>query len=400
MSDQCPYYPTPREHPFHPSSDIATFRNTAPVVKARTWNGQEVWLATRYAEVHRVLKDHETFSQVPGPGYPTVSPGRGSTVYEEIPTFVRMDPPEHTSHRKMITADFTMKRVNELRPKITKIADALIDAMIAKGPPADLVTDFALPLPTTVITEYLGLPIEDSGFIQAMSSQKLNLEVDGQTARAAQLKLQAYLGEQLRRKEADLDAGDVTAKLLRDYVLTGRLGRDEAVGLIELLVSAGHETTANMLALGTLTLLQHSEELEKLRNDRSLIGSAVNELMRFLTVNQNVGGRVCVKDTELGGERIRAGEGVFALLQSANRDEAVFSDADRFDVTRNPVNQMGFGYGAHQCVGLTLAKAEMEVAFGRLLDRLPRMALAVPFDDLRFKNEAVVFGVRSLPIIW
>ncbi|WP_028710496.1 cytochrome P450 [Paracoccus pantotrophus] len=400
LQENLPYYPEPREHPFHPSKIFATYRKEEPVVKARLWNGNSVWLATRYDDVRRVLTEYETFSQVPGPGYPTACPGRHDTVMEEVPTFVRMDPPRHTVQRRAVLGDFTMKSVSALRPRMTEIVDGLLNRMEEKGFPADLSTDFAQPLPTTIITEYLGLPLKDHAFIHQKSAEKLNLEVDGKVARQAQLDLLAYLERELLKKADQPEADDIMARLLRNQVQTGEMSLGEAVGTIELLVTAGHETTANMIALGTLVLLQYPEEMEKLRNDRSLMGGAINELLRFLTINQNVGGRLCVKDTELGGKQIRAGEGVFALLQSADRDETVFADPDKFDITRSPNNHVAFGFGVHQCLGLSLAKMEMDVAFNRLLDRFPNLKLAVPFEDLSFKHEAVVFGVRSLPVTW
>jgi cytochrome P450 len=398
--EHLPYYPERRTDPFQPAPNLAALRQRGPVVKARIWSGQEVWLATRYKEAREVLTNYEHFTQVPGPGYPTTCAGRESTVKLEVPNFVRMDPPDHSRQRSMVARPFIRTAVVELRPSVETFVDELLDNMERRGAPADLVTEFTLPLPTTVITKYLGLPLEDHDFITNRSGMKLNLEVSGETARQAQIELLDYLEMHLMKKAETPEAGDIMSNLMRDYVTPGKLDLPEAVSVIELLVTAGHETTANMLALGTLCLLQHPDQLAKLRAEPGLMGSAVNELMRYLTINENVCGRLCVKDTELGGQQIKAGEGVFALIQSANRDESVYPDSDRLDITRNPVNHMGFGYGVHLCLGNLLAKLEMEVAFSKLLERLPNLHLAVPFEELEFKNEAVVFGVRSLPVAW
>lgn len=400
MTETLALYPQPRVDPFQPSPSVATFRQQGPVVRARLWNGKPVWLATRYKEAREVLTNAEVFSQVPAPGYPTVAPNRENTVKVEIPNFVRMDPPEHTRQRQMVAAPFNLRSVKVLRPFIEELADELLDRMERKGPPADLSAEFAYPIPTTVITKYLGFPLTDQAFIQHKSEMKLNMAVSGEEARQNQIELLAYLERQMLDKENQPEADDVTANLYRDYVKTGKLGVGEAVSVLELLVSAGHETTANMLSLGTLCLLRHPDQLEKLRADRSLMPSAVNELLRYLSINENVCGRLCIKDTELGGQTIRAGEGIFALIQSANRDDTVFPDPDRFDITRNPANHMGFGYGIHLCLGNMLAKLEMEICFNRLLDRFPNLRLAVPFEELEFKPTAIIYGVRSLPVTW
>jgi cytochrome P450 len=369
------------------------------VVKARIWNGDEVWLVTRYDEVREVFRDHETFSQRAQPGYPSVTPGRYTVVMGEKPTFLRMDPPDHTRYRRMLTADFAVKRVNALRPRMEAIVDGLIDDMLAKGPPADIVADLALPLPTTVIAELLGLPHEDCDYIAERTATRFSS--DGAAAQQALRDLMAYMDGQIRQKRAlSPEPDDLMMRLLRNFVDPGELEYDEALQMLELLLVGGHDTTANMTGLGILTLLEYPDQADLLRRNPELMGSAVNELLRFLTVNQNVGGRVCVRDTVLGGQHIRAGEGVYALMPSANRDDAVFADPDRFDITRDPTNHMAFGYGAHQCLGMNLAKAELEVVYGRVLDRLPTLKLAVPFEELKFKHDALIFGAKSLPVSW
>ncbi|WP_171016035.1 cytochrome P450 [Ramlibacter sp. 2FC] len=399
MSLDFPYYPAARDS-YNPPKAYAGYRRDAPVKKVRLWNGQHVWLVTRHADIIKVLSDHETFSQKPAPGYPTVSAGRGSQVTQEPATFLRMDPPDHTVRRRMITADFSVKRVNALRPRITEIANSLLDRMLAKVSPADLLADFAVGLPTTVITDYLGLPQEDHAFIHEKTETKFDMRLDGATNRQAQVDLHAYLHEQFRRRQAQPDQDDLMGKYLREFIRTGLLSTDEVVGIVELMVTAGHETTVNMIALGALLLMRNPDQMEILRNDRSLMASAVNEMLRHLAVNDKATGRLCVKDTEIAGQKIRAGEGVFASLTSGSRDESVFEDADKFDVTRNRPDHLAFGAGAHQCLGATLAKAEMDIAFNLLLDRLPALQLAVPFEQLQYKHDAVVFGLKALPVRW
>lgn len=400
MQDLMLQYPAPRSGPFDPADVFADLRTNEPVSRARIWDGSEVWLATTFDLAREVLMDSERFSNALGPGYPTASASRFQTVTEEATNFVRMDPPEHTHRRRMITADFTMKAVNALRPRMEAIIDDLFDKMEAKGPPADLVKDFGLPLPTTIITEYLGLGPEDHSFIHEKSSAKFDMSNDGASARKAQVEMLDFLEQRMLEKGRGNPSDDLMYKLLKTLVETSQMSLAEAVSICELTVTAGHETTTSMISLGTLALLQHPDQMEMLRNDRKLMGSAINEMLRYLSVNQNVTGRRVVKDTVLGGQQIKAGEGVFAVVHSANRDASVFPEPDTFDITRNPTNHLAFGYGAHQCLGLTLAKVEMDVAFNKLLDRFPNLKLAVPFEEIENRDEALVFAIKSLPVTW
>jgi len=402
MEADCPVFPMRRESPLDPPACYADFRHEQPVIRARLWNGTTTWLVTRYEDARQVLGDSARFSTVPTlPGYPMMAPGRAEFLLKERPTFIRMDPPEHTPLRRMLTHEFTVRRIQNLRGPLERTVDHLLDAMVREGPPCDLVTAFALPLPTMIISEMLGIPYEDHDFFQDRTSVKLNLEVDPAIPRKAQQEVLDYLDRLLLSIEAKGGTEDsVLGRLVKEQVLPGHLSHMDAVAMAEMLIVAGHETTANMVALGTIVLLQHPDQLAKLRARPELVGPAIEEMLRYLTITHFNGARVALADVVIGGQQIRAGEGVWALLPSANRDEKQFPDPDAFDITRQNNHHLTFGFGVHQCLGQGLARLELEIAFSRLLARFPNLQLAVPFEQLPFKHDSFVFGVKCLPLVW
>lgn len=308
-----------------------------------------------------------------------------------------MDDPEHARLRRTLTAEFTVRRVNLMRPGITDTVDALLDAMIEQGPPADLVPAFALPLPSLVICRLLGVPYRDHDFFQDRSAESLRLDIPRGEAAAAFGELAAYLDGLVADKERD-PTDDLLGRVAR-RVRSGELEHGEAVAMARLLLLAGHETTANMIGLGTFTLLRRPAELARLRADPALVRPAVEELLRYLTIVHRGTQRVAREAVEVGGVTIEAGEGVVVALAAADRDPGAFADPGVFDPARPPGHHVAFGFGAHQCIGQTLARVEMEIAFARLLDRLPGLALACPPGEVRFRD-SVVYGVHALPVTW
>lgn len=395
-------FPMKRQTPLDPPAEFRKLREESPVVKARLWNGSETWLFTRHADARAILGDSERFSTVPTrPGYPMAAPGRASYLLKELPSLIRMDPPEHTVLRRMLTREFTVKRMEAKRAEIETITTQLLDEMERSGPVVDLVKVLALPLPTLVISEMLGIPYKDHEFIQARTSVKLDHTVDPEIPVIAQRELQAYLDVLLQEKARNPEAtDDILSRLMAEQVLPGHLPHADAVAMAEMLIVAGHETTATMIALGTLMLLQHPDQLQLLRSDMSLMRSAIDEMLRYPTITHLNGARVALEDVTIGGQLVRAGEGVYGLLAAANRDPEQFPDPDRFDITCDAGAHMTFGYGIHQCLGQNLAKLELDIVFRQLLPRFPELRLAVPFDSLEFKHESFVFGIKSLPVTW
>jgi cytochrome P450 len=346
-----------------------------------------------------VLTDPRFSADPTTPGFP----GHSAALHagrKKYPSFVSMDPPKHTVQRRMVMGEFAGKRIEQMRPKLQKIVDDLIDGMIEKGPPADLVDSFALAVPSSVICEMLGIPYSDHDFFQSRTRIFTSNKVSTEEALAANRELvDEYLVGLLRRKNED-PQDDLLSRLMVEQVRTGQLTEHEVVSMARMLLIAGHETTANMIALGTVLLLEHPDQLELLRADPGLAPGAVEEIMRFLSIAHSGQRRVAKEDVEIAGQLIRAGEGIIAFQPAANRDSKVFSDPDRFDIRRDARQQIGFGFGVHGCLGQLLARVELRIVFTTLFKRLPSLTLAAPIETLKFKDDMLVYGVEHVPVTW
>ncbi|SRR6266498_1005948 len=384
--------------PFDPPPEIQSLQERTPIVRVRLRNGVTAWLVTRYAEQKALLADPRLSSDVTRPGYPIEvdTSKRG----EAPVSFILMDDPEHARLRRMVTASFTIKRMAAMRPGVQKIVDDLIDAMLAGPKPVDLVQAFALPVPSLVICQLLGVPYADHDFFQDNSKILINRNVTGEERMAAGSRLFRYLddliGEKLEQPGEDLLSG------LVERVRGGELTRADAAQMGVLMLIAGHETTANMIALGTLALLEHPSQLELLRStdDPAVVASAVEELLRYLHITHNGRRRVALADIEIAGQTIREGDGVILANDIGNRDPSVFPDPDRLDLTRNPRQHVAFGFGVHQCLGQPLARMELRVVYSTLYRRIPTLSLATTLDQIPFKHDGSVYGVYELPVTW
>jgi cytochrome P450 len=312
-----------------------------------------------------------------------------------------MDDPEHARLRRMVTAWFAVKRVEALRPAVQRIVDGLIDRMLAGPKPVDLVQAFALPVPSLVICELLGVPYADHDFFRANSAILVNRESSVEAARDANGELLDYLDGLVAAKLADA-GDDLLSELATAHVEAGELTRRELAGMGVLLLVAGHETTANMIALGTLALLQHPDQLTALRcgDDPELVAGAVEELLRYLTIVHSGLRRVALADIEIGDQTIRAGDGVVIAIDAGNRDEQAFADPDRLDIHRDARQHVAFGFGVHQCLGQPLARVELQVVYGTLYRRIPSLRLAADLEQVPFKHDGSVYGAYELPVTW
>jgi cytochrome P450 len=298
----------------------------------------------------------------------------------------------------MVTAPFAIKRVEALRPAIQAIVDTLIDQMLAGPKPVDLVQAFALPVPSLVICELLGVPYADHDFFQANSKTILHQEATPEERSAAILALAGYLGTLIGERLAD--PGEDMLSGLTGRIRSGELTVQEATEIGVLMLLAGHETTANMIALGTITLLEHPDQLALLRDDPTLAASAVEELLRYLTIAHGGRRRAALEDITIAGQTICAGEGMILVNETGNRDPAVFADPDRLDIRRDARSHLSFGFGVHQCLGQPLARLELQVVYNTLLRRAPNLALAAEVDKIPFKHDGFVYGVYELPVTW
>ncbi|TDD51749.1 cytochrome P450 [Saccharopolyspora elongata] len=383
--------------PFDPPPDLRSRQEAGPLAKVRLWDGSTPWLVTRYAEQRTLLADPRVSADITRPGYPSSAPVRpgGSGV-----SFILMDDPEHARLRRMVTAPFTVKRVAAMRPAVQKIVDDLIDEMLAGPNPVDLVEAFALPVPSLVICELLGVPYSDHDFFQENSKTIIKRDASPDDRTAAMGRLAGYLDELVGAKLAN--PGDDLLSRLTERVAAGELARDEAARMGVLLLIAGHETTANMIALGTLALLEHPEQLALLResDDPKLVAGAVEELLRYLHITHNGRRRVALEDIEIGGHVIRAGEGLIMANDIGNRDPEAFPDPDRLDLTRDARHHVAFGFGVHQCLGQPLARMELQVVYSTLYRRIPTLRLAEDLAQIPFKHDGSVYGVYRLPVTW
>ena len=333
-------------------------------------------------------------------GFPHWNEHMLSTVNKRPRSVFTSDAEEHTRFRRMLSKPFTFKRVEGLRPVIQEVTDQCIDAILAGPQPADLVTKLALPVPTRVISDMLGVPYEDHEFFQHHANVGLARYASAEDGQKGAMSLHKYLINLVESKMANPSEDAVSD--LAERVNAGEISVKEAAQLGTGLLIAGHETTANMIGIGILALLENPEQAALLRDsdDPKVIANAVEELMRYLSIIQNGQRRVAVEDIEIGGETIRAGEGIIIDLAPANWDCATYPDPDKLDLSRDAGQQLGFGYGRHQCVGQQLARAEMQIVFHTLLRRIPTLKLAMPFDEVPFKHDRLAYGVYELPVDW
>ena len=398
---EVPDYPMARVAgcPFDPPPALRAFQTETPIAKVRLWDGSTPWLVTGYDDQRALLADRRISADSAHPHYPHPS-AAGKERLRESQTFLNMDDPDHARLRRMVTASFSVKRMEALRPVIQKIVDRLIDDLLAGPVPVDLVEAFALPAPSLVICELLGVPYADHDFFQANSKVLINRTTTPERAATAARDLSEYLDRLIGDKLAH--QGDDLLSQLSERVRSGEISQREAANMGVLLLIAGHETSANMIALGTLALLRHPDQLAELRDsdDPKLIAGAVEELLRYLSIPHAGRRRVALTDIEIGGVTIRAGDGVILANDLGNRDAAVFPEPDRLDVHRDARRHVAFGFGVHQCLGQPLARVELQVVYGTLYRRIPTLQLAVPFDQIAFKHDGLVNGVYELPVTW
>ncbi|MEU6328748.1 cytochrome P450 [Streptomyces sp. NPDC047049] len=385
--------------PFDPPRLITQLREARPVSPMIFPDGHEGWLVTGYDVVRRLMADTR-FSSRQDLGilhmpYEAPDMPAATEPSPQVPgLFVAMDPPDHTRLRRRLTGAFTVKRMKQLEEHIIDIAERQLDELARLTPPVDLVKEFALPVPSLVICQLLGVPYTDRETFQVNSAKFLVKDQSLDEKMAAYQALTTYLSELVTDKRA-APGDDILSDLARHDDLT----IEELTGVAFLLLFAGHETTANMLALGTFALLEHPEQLAELRADPDLLPGAVEELLRYLSI-ADIFYRYATEDIELGGETIGKGSTVVVSLLAANRDPLRFDHPDTLDIHRKARGHLSFGHGIHQCLGQQLARIEMRAGFEGLLRRFPTLELAVPADEVKLKTDMNIYGVHELPVTW
>jgi cytochrome P450 len=392
ITRSCPYAPPP-EH-------VRLRAEPQPVVKVTLPDGTPVWAVTRLKDVRTMLGDPRLrFSKhLPGVAPPSGGP-EGDHFPLKAPVINELPPEQHMVARRALLGDFTVKQVASLEPRVQQIVDEHIDAMLAGPRPVDLVEAFSLPVPSLVICELLGVPYADHEFFQERSARAMNHAVPAEERGRAVFELIAYLDELVAAKEKD-PADDLLSRQIFKQREDGAVDHDALASLACALLTAGHETTASMISLSVLTLLQHPDKLAAIKQDPSKTPAAIEELLRYYTIAEGVNRRYATEDMEFLGVHIKKGEWLVALTNTANRDPEVFDDPDEFDIERGARHHLAFGFGPHGCLGQNLARLELRVAIDTLFRRIPGLKPAVPVEELPFRDTDLVYGMRAFPVIW
>ncbi|MCV7171381.1 cytochrome P450 [Mycobacterium manitobense] len=389
-----------RRNDFDPTPELREIRESTGVRIAKSAFGMDVYLVTRHEDAKAVLSDHQRFSNGRPPGF--VIPGAPVLSEDEQQrnrsgNLLGLDPPDHQRLRRMLTPEFTIRRMKRLEPRIVAIVDEHLDAMEKTGAPADLVEGFALPIPSLVICELLGVPYEDRADFQRRSARQLDLSIPIPDRFELQRQSRDYMQSLVTRARVE-PGDDILGMMVREH--GDELTDDELVGVASLLLLAGHETTSNMLGLGTLALLRHPDQLAAVRDDPDAVAPAVEELLRWLSIVHSAIPRITTTDVEVAGVPIPAGQLVFVSLPTGNRDPNFVDAPEKLDISRGAMGHLAFGHGVHHCLGAPLARMEMRIAFPALLRRFPRLALAEPFEDVQFRSFHFIYGLRSLAVSW
>ncbi|MEU5032242.1 cytochrome P450 [Streptomyces milbemycinicus] len=403
---EAPSEPIPFPFPDPPSvcelpPELAEVRDGESVVEVKFPDGITGWMVTKHADVRKVLLDPRFSSRVIATAAAAMSETETGKLMNE--SLVGMDPPEHTRLRKLVSKAFTARRVEQLRPRIVELVVELLDELQTLPRPVDLVKNFAVPLPVRVVCELLGVPAGDQDTFHAWSNALLGDWHQVAEKEAATVALVNYFGDLIavkRQKPAD----DMISELIavseeEDSTLTER----EIITLSIGILSAGHETTANLISMFLLTLLHHPEEFDKLRANPEALPKAIDELLRFvpLTATGGITPRLTTAEVELSnGKVLPAGVVVLPAVATANRDPDVFEDGDRLDLAREQNPHLAFSTGIHYCLGAQLARIELQEAFRAIMERMPEVRLAVPESELRLKPASILRGLESLPITW
>ncbi|HEY3556814.1 MAG TPA: cytochrome P450 [Kribbella sp.] len=384
--------------PFDPAPEYAAYRRTEAPARVSTPAGVDAYVISRYDDVRALLRDSRLSSRLAPSDH--VVPDADLDREAESGSILQVDGAAHKRLRRLLATEFAVKRMEAMRPRIAAMIEERIDALVAAGGPVDLVQEFALPIPSLVICELLGVPYADRDEFQERSA--LLVRVDGYTdeiGRASDELNEYIVGLVLARQAHRED--DLLSRLITRSEESGTpLTVQELVTIGVTLLIAGHETTANMIALSTLALLRNPVELSKLQADPSKVPAAVEELLRYLSVVHFGLFRHVTDELTVGSSTISAGDYLIAALSSANRDESVFPDPDRLDLDRQAAAHVAFGFGPHQCIGQQLARVELQEVFIRLFARIPTLRLAVPFETIDYRDNTLVYGVTALPVTW
>ncbi|MFI6486697.1 cytochrome P450 [Streptomyces sp. NPDC050564] len=396
-----PSYPMPRVSPVDPPPPLAALRAGRAASRVTLWDGSEVWLVTSHAGVRAVLGDRRFTAVTSAPGFPMLT--RTSQLVRAAPhtaSFIRMDDPDHSRLRSMLTRDFLARKAEEMRPVLRELLEDMLGGLVAAGEkPVDLVAGLTIPVPSRVIALLFGVGEDRRDFIEDRSAILIDRGYTPDQVATARDELDGFLRELVESRVAD-PGTDLVSRLVTDQVRPGRLSVEELVPMCRLLLVAGHGTTTSQASLSLLSLATDPGLADALTKDEGLLPKAVEELLRFHSIVQNGLARAAIEDVQLDDVTIRAGEGVVLSLSAGNRDERVFPSPDTLDPHRDARRHLAFGHGIHQCLGQWLAKVEIEEMLAAVLRWMPGVRLAVPFEELDFRHEVSSYGLGALPVTW
>ncbi|MFV0533465.1 MAG: cytochrome P450 [Cumulibacter sp.] len=381
-----------------PAPELGALRTEGPVAKLELPEGINVgaWLITRYEDAKAVLGDHQRFSN----DFTKLTEAGDLTdlINQDPGGLGLLDPPDHTRLRKIVTPEFTMRRLRRLEPMIQRIIAERLDAIEAAGPGADLVELYAVPIPALVICELLGVPYEDRDEFTDHSADRFNFTGDIGDSLGEIGESLKYLRGLVAKMRQDPNDG-LIGQIIREH--GDSISDVELAGLADGILTGGHETTASMIALAAHLLMRDPEHMRIVReaDDKQML-QIVDELLRYLTVVQIGFPRLAKEDVEIGGQLIRKGELALVSLVAANRDEGFAVDGDTFKINRGSTSHMAFGYGIHRCVGAELGRMELKVAIPELLRRFADLKHVGDPDEAEYRMFSIVFGLESLPVTW
>lgn len=375
-----------------PIPELGEVRGREPVSKLQIPFGVNVWLVTGYEEAKAVLGDAKAYSN----DFANLVGQHGASESHSPGGLGFADPPEHTRLRKLLTPEFTMRRLSRLTPGIQAIIEQQLDGMAAADGPVDLVEHFALPIPSLVICELLGVPYDDRDDFQRLSMARFDLFGGATASLGAISESLAYLTEVVKKQREDPGDG-LLGMIIKEH--GDEVSDQELAGLADGVLTGGFETTASMLALGALVLLQDKDAFKLVHDDDAAIHGFVEEVLRYLTVVQVAFPRFARDDTEVAGVRISKGDVVIVSLAGADRDPVLGEGMESVDPHRDPTSHLAFGYGVHRCIGAELARMELRAAYPALLRRFPNMRLATPAEALGYRKVSIVYGVDALPVL-
>lgn len=403
MSTKCKYDLYSQEFKAHAYETFAKMRQENPVFQQPGMDGETlIWFVTSYDEVEQVLRDDKHFVREAANALPP------EQVYQPSPLEAMMsnhmlnkDWDDHRRLRNLVSQAFTPRRVQALRPRIQAIADDLLDAVADKGE-MDLIADYSFHLPTIVIAEMLGVPVDDRDKFKEWSNAALDPSLDEASLAETMSQMQAfmvYLSNMFAERRAT-PKDDLLTALLQAEADGDSLDQTELFAMLFLLIIAGHETTVSLIANAMVALWQHPDQLERLKNEPALMKTAVEEFLRYDNSVERAFNRWVAKDVVLGDQFLPKGSLVIPILAAANHDPAKFANPVQLDVTRESNNHLSFGKGAHYCVGAPLARLETEIALNTLLARLPNLQMSTPFSELRWRLSPGFRTLETLPVRW